>query len=281
MRSGDLRKLLGIVVPVLAACVVPADDDDDDTGSTSATDPTMPSTVTTPATDSSTTDVDPTIDPTAAESSSSASADESTTNVDTTTGGVDPIEYAGEMNGYRWELPCEDPTQRDTCPWDPALLEGAVEDPNFTLRRETAVTFGGDPGVVYDVQIRIRGLVEAKDFTGGEVQENHFQIGGTPGTNDYNIYAIEVGDPAQVYTLNRNEMGVGHYTFILDYTVTIPIAAGTEVVMAMSDPNNIAIANPGGASGSADPFVVPDIPPFPDPYYGQFIQMDVLSVTPQ
>jgi len=267
------------LVGVLAACVVPADDDDDDgTGSTSSTDPT---TVTTPTTDSSTTDVDPTIDPTSVESSSGASADESTTSVDTTTGGVDPIEYAGEMNGYRWELPCEDPTQRDTCPWDPTLLEGAIDDPMYTLRRETALTFGGDPGVVYDVQIRIRGLVEAKDFTGGEVLENHFQIGGTPGTNDYNIYAIEVGDPAQVYTLNRNEMGVGHYTFILDYTVTIPIAAGTEVVLAMSDPNNIAIANPGGASGSMDPFVVPEIPPFPDPFFGQFIQMDVLAVTPQ
>jgi hypothetical protein len=28
------------------------------------------------------------------------------------------------------------------------------------------------------------------------------------------------------------------------------------------------------------PYVVPEIPPFPDPFHGQFIQMDVLSVTP-
>jgi len=27
--------------------------------------------------------------------------------------------------------------------------------------------------------------------------------------------------------------------------------------------------------------VVPEIPPFPDPFFGQFIQMDVLAVTPQ
>jgi hypothetical protein len=198
----------------------------------------------------------------------------------TSTGGPDPLEYAGEMNGYRWELPCADPTLLDTCPWDPALLEGAIDDPENTLHRETLVTFGGDPSVTYDVELRIRGLTEPKDFSGGEVQEQYFQIGGTPGSNDYNIYSIAVGDPAQVYTLNRNEMGVGHYTFMLDYTVTIPIQGGTTVTLTMIDPNSIAIANPGGSSGSNEPFVVPEIPPFPEPFHGQFIQMDVLSVTP-
>lgn len=198
-----------------------------------------------------------------------------------TSGGEDPLAFAGEMNGYRWELPCEDPSQRDTCPWDPALLEGAIDDPDVTLHRETLVVFGGDPAVVYDVEIRLRGLVEPKTFTGGEVWAEHFQLGGTPDVNDYNIYAIDVADPAQRYTLNRNAMSVGHYTFVIDYTVTIPIRGGTEVRLTMIDPNNIAIANPGGSSGSADPFVVPEIPPFPDPFYGQFIQMNVLSVTPQ
>lgn len=198
----------------------------------------------------------------------------------TSSGGEDPLAFAGEMNGYRWELPCEDPSLRDTCAWDPALLEGALDDPNVTLHRETLVVFGGDPGVVYDVEIRIRGLTEPKDFTGGEVLADHFQIGGTPGTNDYNIYGVEVSDPAQAYTLNRNEMGTGHYTFVVDYTVTIPIRGGAEVRLSMIDPNNIAIANPGGNVGT-EPFVVPDIPPFPDPFYGQFLQMDVLSVTPQ
>jgi hypothetical protein len=253
-------------------------DDAAGTDSTSTTDLGTTSAASATLTDPDTTSAGPSAETSGPAESSSGEVVDETANT-ATSGGEDTLEYAGDMNGYRWELPCEDPSQRDTCPWDPALLEGAVKDPSYTLRRETAVTFGGDPTVVYDVQIRIRGLVEPKDFADGMVQENHFQIGGTPGTNDYNIYAIEVGDPLQVYTLNRNEMGIGHYTFILDYTVTIPIRGGTEVVMAMSDPNNIAIANPGGASGSVDPFVVPEIPPFPDPFYGQFIQMDVLAVT--
>ncbi len=278
---GRLGKVL-LWMPALAlGCVVDMGDDDDDGGDTGSTsnDPTMV-TMTDPSTDPASSGTDPSTDPTL-DGSSSGVADESSSGGGTTTGGGDPIDYAGEMNGYRWELPCADPSLRDTCAWDPALLDGAIEGTPYTLRRETAVTFGGDPGVVYDVTIQIRGLTEPKDFSGGEVQESHFQIGGTPGTNDYNIYAIEVGDPAQVYTVNRNEMGVGHYTFVMDYTVTIPIAAGASVILSMSDPNDQAIANPGGASGSADPFVVPDIPPFPDPFYGQFIQMDVLAVTPQ
>jgi hypothetical protein len=277
-RLGPILLLASSIVP---SCSGPADDADDDTGSTSPTDPTSPTSPSAGSSEDDTSAGASSTDPTGVDGSSSGVVDDDSTGAGSTTGGVDPIDYAGEMNGYRWELPCADPSQRDTCPWDPALLEGAVEDPTVTLRRETVVTFGGDAGVVYDVQIRIRGLVEPKDFTGGKVQENHFQIGGTPGTNDYNIYAVEVGDPAQIYTLNRNEMGIGHYTFIVDYTVTIPIAAGAEVVMSMVDPNDIAIANPGGASGSTDPYVVPDIPPFPEPFYGQFLQMDVLSVSPQ
>ncbi len=200
---------------------------------------------------------------------------------DSSSGGEDPLSYAGEMNGYRWELPCEDPSARDTCAWDPTLLEGALDDPQYTLHRETLVTFGGDANVVYDVTIRIRGVTEPKNFDGGEVQQDHFQIGGTPTVDDYNIYAIDVADPQQRYTINRHETPHNHFLFVMDYTVTIPIRGGTTVGLEMMDPNNIAIANPGGASGQMDPFVVPDIPPAPEPFYGQFAQVDVISVVPQ
>lgn len=252
------------------------------TGSTSA-----PGSTSSPPSDESDDDSTPP-PPTAGDDAADTGPDDTTASADdapstdegSSSGGEDPLAFAGDMHGYRWELPCEDPNLRDTCPWDPALLEGALDDPNATLHRETLVVFGGDPTVVYDVEIRIRGLTEPKDFSGGEVLENHFQIGGTSGTNDYNIYGIEVSDPAQSYTLNRNEMGTGHYTFVVDYTVTIPIRGGAEVRLSMIDPNNIAIANPGGNIGT-EPFVVPDISPFPDPFYGQFLQMDVLSVTPQ
>jgi len=265
----------------LACCLPLACGDDDSTpadpaGSTSTTEL---ATTTGPPVVDTTGEPDPTADDTGPDTTT-GTPDTTTGPADeSSSGGEDPLTFAGEMNGYRWELPCENPKLTDTCPWDPALLEGAIDDPAVTLHRETVLTFGGDPAVVYDVEIQIRGLSEPKTFTGGEVLEDHFQIGGEAGANDYNIYGIEVDDPAESYTLNRNEMGVGHYLFVLDYTVTIPIRGGSEVRLSMIDPNNIAIANPGGASGMAEPFVVPDIPPFPDPFFGQFIQMDVLSVT--
>ena len=274
------RTLHAVLAMMLGCGSEEPGDSTDDTESTGGATPTASESA--PPTSSTTEDgstgtpsttTDETTTDTPAETSSSTGGSSS--------GGDDPLEYAGEMNGYRWELPCADPSQRDTCPWDPSLLEGAVKDPTVTLHRETLVVFGGDPSIVYDVEIRIRGLTEPKDFSGGTVLENHFQLGGTPGTNDYNTYTIEVADPLEVYTLNRNEMGVGHYTFVVDYTVTIPIRGGAEVRLAMRDPNDIAIANPGGNIASGEPFVVPEIPPFPDPFYGQFLQMDVLSVAPQ
>ncbi len=270
--------------------VVGCDDDPSPAGdtdmSTGAQDPTSTTAVTDATNATTTVGEDATSQgPGSSAGSSEGDATTSTGSDDdtgaTSTGAEDPLTFAGEMNGYRWELPCEDPSQRDTCAWDPALLRGAIDDPNATLHRETVVTFGGDPSVVYDVELQIRGLSEPKNFEGGEVVGDHFQIGGTPGSNDYNIYGIEVGDPATVYTLNRNAMGVGHYTFVLDYVVTVPIRGGSEVRLTMIDPNNVAIANPGGNIGSGEPFVVPEVAPFPDPFFGQFIQMDVLSVVPK
>jgi hypothetical protein len=37
----------------------------------------------------------------------------------------------------------------------------------------------------------------------------------------------------------------------------------------------------GNEDMAGNPIVVPDVPPYPKPYNGQFVQMDVTSVTPQ
>jgi hypothetical protein len=187
---------------------------------------------------------------------------------------------AAPLAGYRWELPCRSSSARDTCEWDPALLKKATPDPAWRLKIEDVRTFGGQRDTVYDVTLRFRGVTEAKNFTGGSVRENHFQIGGTPIANDYNIYSIRVSDPPGTYTLNRHQRSTGHYVFVIDYTVTIQVRGGATVTLGTYDRNNQAIANPGGASGRRDPFVVPGVPPFPMPYHGQFIQMDVVAVAP-
>jgi hypothetical protein len=66
---------------------------------------------------------------------------------------------------------------------------------------------------------------------------------------------------------------VGHYTFPIDYTVTIPIRGGATVVMGAYDSNDVAIAN-------HQRHVVPGVPPFPSAFDGQFFDIEVVEVAP-
>jgi hypothetical protein len=178
---------------------------------------------------------------------------------------------AASLAGLRLEVPCANPkfTNDTECHWDQSLLQAA--DPRWKLKREIVRTFGGKPGTTYLVTLHVRGVVEPKNFTGGIVQFDHFQTDGTPIKNDYNFYSLHVADPEATYTFNRNEEKVGHYTFAIDYRVTIPIRGGATVTMGAYDSNDVEIAN-------HEHVVVPGVPPAPAPFDGQFFQLDVESV---
>jgi hypothetical protein len=180
---------------------------------------------------------------------------------------------AASLAGLRIEVPCKGDKfgENTECHWDPALM---VNDPKWKLKTEIVKTFSGAPGVVHDVTIRVRGVVEPKNFTGGTVEHDHFQIGGTPDVDHYNFYSLKVSDPAESYTVNRHEKKVGHFLFAIDYTVTVPIRGGATVIVGAYDDNDISIANHQN-------IVVPEIPPAPAPFDGQFFQLDVLSVAPR
>ena len=175
---------------------------------------------------------------------------------------------AASLAGLRLEVPCASPKFNDDteCHWDKSLLQTA--DAKWKLKREIVRTFGGKAGTLYSVTLHARGLVEPKNFTGGEVQHDHFQSGGTPVKNDYNFYSLHVSDPEATYTFNRNEEKVGHYTFAIDYRVTVPIRGGATVTMGAYDSNDVAIAN-------HEHLVVAGVPPAPQPFDGQFFQLDV------
>jgi len=177
------------------------------------------------------------------------------------------------LAGLRIEVPCKGDKfgENTECHWDPALM---VNDPKWKLRTEIVKTFSGAAGVIHDVTIRVRGVVEPKNFTGGTVEHDHFQIGGTPDVDHYNFYSLKVSDPAESYTVNRNEKKVGHFLFPIDYTVTIPIRGGATVILGAYDDNDISIANHQN-------IVVPEIPPAPAPFDGQFFQLDVLAAAPK
>jgi hypothetical protein len=184
---------------------------------------------------------------------------------------ADDGELAAGLAGLRLEVPCANPKFNDDteCHWDQSLLQTA--DPRWKLKREIVRTFGGKAGTTYDVTLHVRGVVEPKNFTGGEVQQEHFQAGGEPVKNDYNFYSLHVSDPEGTYTFNRNAEKVGHYTFPIDYSVSIPMRAGAVVTMGAYDSNDVAIAN-------HQHHVVSGVAPAPQPFDGQFFELEVESI---
>jgi hypothetical protein len=139
---------------------------------------------------------------------------------------------------------------------------------------------GGDSGTVYNVTLRVRGLSEPNMYMGGMLDPNNrFYTGGTATTADgggYTSYMMTVVDPAQHYFFNYNP-SVSHLHFLLDYMVTVKIRGGTTVTFDVdgdgSHPDGVQVDN-------SDHLVVPDVPPAPNWYDGQFIQLDVVSADP-
>ena len=146
------------------------------------------------------------------------------------------------------------------------------------------VSLGGAEGALYDVTLRVRGVVEPANVVGGSRTSTEtfsymnldwrtvpFTTGGTVPVDDtdYAQWRIRVGEPEQEYFLNDYQR-VGHYIFELDYEVTLPMAANTTVVLEGIDDNERLIMNyegyaPEGVQGSVN--------------HGQFIELDVVAVT--
>ncbi len=176
----------------------------------------------------------------------------------------------------------------DPCAGNPSVSVGATCD---HVKRTGAgyhdtkeVSIGGVEGTIYDVTLRVRGVVEPANVVGGsrsgtatfsymnlDWRTVPFTSGGTvPGEDtDYAQWRINVAEPSQYYFLNDYQR-VGHYIFELDYEVTLPMAANTTVVLEGIDDNERLIMNyenyaPDGVDASVN--------------YGQFIELDVVAVT--
>ncbi|MES1182559.1 MAG: hypothetical protein ABUL60_02020 [Myxococcales bacterium] len=114
-------------------------------------------------------------------------------------------------------------------------------------------TMGGTPGSIYDVTLRIRGIVEANVYTGGTSDMNGFYVGGKVGGNEggaqYSQYSLEISAPASVNHLNQLDPGaqqdmyknptngglVHHFGFKIDYRETIKIEGGATVTLKGQD----------------------------------------------
>jgi hypothetical protein len=187
---------------------------------------------------------------------------------------------ASTLSGKRLEQPCFE--QLGT-----AALCGSQTNPtqckamggNVAVR---AFTMGGEPGKTYDVSLRIRGVVEPRIYLGGKDVGDHFYVGGMPQTpSGYNAYSIAVSAPAKTYYLNSaDSQGELYKIYALDSTQVIPISAGANVTLQVSDSDCAMVKNCQSFEGDCAPNVVKDVAPA-DGFKGQFVQVDVVKVAPQ
>jgi hypothetical protein len=177
---------------------------------------------------------------------------------------------AAALHGFRFECPCKpaasDHTSDGNCNVTPEV------------DRQTIVkTMGGDPGTVYDVTLRVRGLTEPNTYRDGTRRGDRFYVGGTTSSPGYTSYMMTVADPVEHYFFNYSAT-TGHVHFVLDYEVTVKVRGGSQVTFDVDGDGSVP---DGHQVSNFDDVVVPGVVPAPMAYDGQFIQLDVLSAVPE
>ncbi len=133
----------------------------------------------------------------------------------------------------------------------------------------------GDPAVIYEVTLRFRGVMEEKAYFGG-FDDGLWNEGGWPLDDGWNTYSLDISDPAQSYWLNSGAQETDHCEMV-DYQQTVSIRGGSTVSVTMLDPNGCTTKN---LDDGGEPIVIPMIPPAPEAFDGQFLQIDVVDIVP-
>jgi len=185
---------------------------------------------------------------------------------DTDTTGEEPLDtddttVVASLSGLRWELPCIAQTSPALC----TTLDGLAD--------ETTLAGGATN---YDVTLRIRGIIEPKTYDGGTAGDG-WNRDGTPANDTANIYALAISDPQAIYYVNSGTTRLASelYAEAIDFEMTVSMSGGVTVALQADSVDALQIRN---IDANGDPIVIPDVPPAPDPYDGQFVQMDVVSV---
>lgn len=139
---------------------------------------------------------------------------------------------------------------------------------------QSQTTIIGAPSGQYSVQLRFRGVVEQKSYTGGTNDGAFFQTGGTPVADTYGTYALTISSPAQTYYLNRGTSG-NLFCNGIDYTKTVTMDTGAIVTLSAVSQDGKEIKNQDNLLA---PISVSGVSAVSQPYNGQFIQMDVVSI---
>jgi hypothetical protein len=184
----------------------------------------------------------------------------------TATGGG-AITIAASIDKFRFECPCKAGAANHTS-------DGNCNVTPETDRQTIVKTLGGDASKTYDVTLRVRGLTEPNKYKNGTLQGERFYVGGTTDSPGYTSYMMTVADPPQHFFFNYSPT-TGHVHFKLDYQVKVKMRGGSRVTFDVDGDGSVP---DGHQVSNFDQTVVPDIPPAPMAYDGQFVQLDVVSV---
>jgi hypothetical protein len=196
-------------------------------------------------------------------------------------GSGDPLAIASAFAAFRWEFPCagsafvtDAACSYDLGSWKSA---GGTVDESNGIEAELTRTFGGNSDTVYAVTLRFRGVAEGNMYKHEDGMLDaemttgpHFHVGGSVHEH-FQVYSLAVSEPPQHFYLNAFHDLVTPLP--VDYTATIQVRGGATLTFGMADTNTACFAN-------SKQVVVAELPPAPAPFNGQFIQADVVSVTP-
>ncbi|HYO98509.1 MAG TPA: hypothetical protein VER33_28600 [Polyangiaceae bacterium] len=197
-------------------------------------------------------------------------------------GGVGCDHPAATLDGQRLELPCDAVSESANVCWDyptgTATCPSTATAPYLPVNRR--IVFGGPPGMIYDVTLHIHGVVETKIYQGGQDRGDYFYVGGAPSASTFNSYSLSVSAPAAVYYFNAGP-GEIYSVVLLNHHKTIRVQAGATLQLTAQDRDCRMIRNcRDTAASTCAPLVPPGIVPAPAPFNGQYLQLDVTSVTP-
>lgn len=194
------------------------------------------------------------------------------------------VALAGRLHRYLRSLKCVRGNPDDT-------RRSCYADEKEALDKHDVLPFAGDPNVVYDVVVRIRGIIEPRVYSNGTpgTDSQWWYVGGSPGgpgdNRFYNVYKLVVSEPQQTYYLNNDYMKIlgtmrsrDHDLHNVNYTGTIKVKGGATVDVVNQD-------MPSGMNRNFMMHKVAGVPTElinqePNGFDGQFFYIEVESVTP-
>jgi hypothetical protein len=128
----------------------------------------------------------------------------------------------------RVEIPCTGPGGDQGYPW---------VCPCTSVVQRTSVPVAGDPGVLYAVTLRVRGVVELVGYQGGTAGSDSWYVGGDHMDDGWNIWEL-LPSSGPTYFVNANNPGPGNLlggiTVGIDFEQTVTLQGGTRSTTARS-----------------------------------------------